>query len=88
MSDRDRERNKQVQEVMGCDGTQANEIIDFMDRNDRNPEWSEIDMKSLKSHLRGVVKEMSERRQKIQTLMSVKDFPLKSTEDEWWETTR
>ena len=59
MNHRDRERNESVQEIMGCDQQQANEIVDWMDRRDRNPEWSTIEWKSLRDHLRGVVREMS-----------------------------
>lgn len=63
MSNTDRERNESVREIMGCDQQQANEIVDWMDRRDRNPEWSTIEWKSLRDHLRGVVREMSQERQ-------------------------
>ena len=63
MGYRDRERNEFVKEIMGCDQQQTNEIIDWMDRRDRNPEWITIESKDLRDHLRGVVQEMSQERQ-------------------------
>lgn len=63
MGYRDRERHESVKEIMGCDQQQTSEIIDWMDRRDRNPEWSTIESKNLRDHLRGVVQEMSQERQ-------------------------
>lgn len=61
MNHRDKERNASVREIMGYDQQQANEVIDWMDRRNRNPEWATIEWKSLCDHIAGVVREMSQK---------------------------
>lgn len=63
MNHRDNERNAYVRGIVRCDQQQANEIIDWMDRRNRNPEWATIEWDGLRDHIVGVVREMSQKRQ-------------------------
>lgn len=59
MSQRDRDRLNLVREIMGMDNRNASLVIEYMDRNNLNPEWSQIEGRELKIHLRKVFSKMS-----------------------------
>lgn len=78
MSWRDRQRHKMIREILGCDDRYASVVIDHMDRQQLNPEWSTIDGLDLKAHLLLVVADMHDKQVKVSQLHSM----FTSTDDD------